>query len=330
VFSLRVVSYFCRTLKNFVLIVNMDNSLKGELAALITAVFWTITALAFESASKKVGSLSVNILRLILGLIFLSIFGFISRGSFFPLHASMHNWIWLSLSGFVGFVLGDLFLFQSFTIIGARISMLVMALSPPIAALTGWIMMNETLSGRSLAGMILTISGISLAILGRPGNDDNSPELKKNRFRFKLKYSIKGLLFAFGGAAGQGIGLVLSKYGMDGYDAFASTQIRVLTGVIGFAVVITVYGGWKRVGAAFQNLPAIRSLSLGAFFGPFLGVSFSLLAVKYTSSGIASTIMALTPVMIIAPSAILLHEKVTTREVIGAVIAVVGVSMFFL
>ncbi len=308
----------------------MDNSLKGELAALITAVFWTITALAFESASKKVGSLAVNILRLILGLVFLSIYVFISSGSFFPLNASMHTWIWLSLSGFIGFVLGDLFLFQSFTIIGARISMLVMALSPPIAAITGWILMNETLSGRSIAGMILTISGISLAILGRPGHDNTSPDLKKKRFRFKLKYSIKGLLFALGGAAGQGIGLVLSKYGMDGYDAFASTQIRVLTGVIGFAMVITVYGGWKRVGAAFKNMPAIRSLSLGAFFGPFLGVSFSLLAVKYTSSGIASTIMSLTPVMIIAPSAILFHEKVTTREVIGAVIAVVGVSMFFL
>ena len=89
--------------------------------------------------------------------------------------------------------------------------MLVMALSPPIAAITGWILMNETLSGRSLAGMILTISGISLAILGRPVHNDTNPDLKKKRFRFKLKYSIKGRLFAFGGAAGPGIGLVLSR-----------------------------------------------------------------------------------------------------------------------
>jgi drug/metabolite transporter (DMT)-like permease len=92
----------------------MDNSLKGELAALITAVFWTITALAFESASKKVGSLAVNILRLILGLVFLSIYVFISSGSFFPLNASMHTWIWLSLSGFIGFVSGR---FISFSIL---------------------------------------------------------------------------------------------------------------------------------------------------------------------------------------------------------------------
>ncbi len=308
----------------------MDNSLKGELAALITAVFWTITSLAFESASKKVGSLSVNILRLIIGLAFLSLYGFIVGGSFFPMHASMHNWVWLSFSGLIGFVLGDLFLFQSFTIIGARISMLVMALSPPIAAITGWLLMGETLSALSLAGMILTITGISLAILGRKSLEELGSTVKNSRFRYKLKYPVKGLLFAFGGAAGQGVGLVLSKYGMDGYDVFASTQIRVLTGVVGFAIVITVYGGWKRVAAALHNLPAMKSLSLGAFFGPFLGVSFSLLAVKFTSSGIASTIMALTPVMIILPSAMLFHEKVTMREVIGAIIAVAGVSLFFI
>jgi drug/metabolite transporter (DMT)-like permease len=74
----------------------------------------------------------------------------------------------------------------------------------------------------------------------------------------------------------------------------------------------------------------MKSLSVGAFFGPFLGVSFSLLAVKYTSTGIASTIMAITPVMIIAPAALFFHEKVTLREVIGAILAVIGVVMFFI
>ena len=308
----------------------MDTHLKGEIAALITAVFWTITALAFESASKKVGSLAVNILRLILGLFFLSIYGWFTGGSFYPQGASLHNWVWLSVSGLIGFVLGDLFLFQSFTIIGARISMLVMALSPPIAAITGWILMGERLSTQSIAGMLLTLTGISLAILGRSKNETDSLGSGNGKYNYELKYPLKGLLFAFGGAAGQGIGLVLSKYGMQDYNVFASTQIRVITGVIGFAAVITVYGGWKRVRLAMKNAPAVRSLSLGAFFGPFLGVAFSLLSVRYTSSGIASTIMALTPVLIIAPSAILLKEKVTLREIAGAVIAVTGVSLFFI
>ena len=44
----------------------------GEFAALLVAFFWSITALSFEAASKKVGSLPVNIIRLVIGLAFLS------------------------------------------------------------------------------------------------------------------------------------------------------------------------------------------------------------------------------------------------------------------
>lgn len=306
----------------------MHNDLKGELAALITAVFWTITALAFESASKKAGSLSVNLLRLVMALLFLAVFSLFTTGTMLPLHASVHNWVWLSFSGFIGFVLGDLFLFQSYVVIGARISMLVMALAPPIAAVTGWLIMNETMNAKSIGGMVLTLIGISLAILGR--DRSNGTEVSGNTGNIKFRYPLKGLLLAFGGAAGQGVGLVLSKYGMQDYDAFASTQIRVITGVIGFALVITFYRRWGKVKLAVLNVQAMKSLSLGAFFGPFLGVSFSLLAVRYTSSGIASTLMAITPVLIIAPASLLFHEKITIREVIGAILAVTGVSLFFI
>lgn len=306
----------------------MLHSTAGELAALLTAVFWTITALAFESASKKIGSLAVNIMRLFLAMIFLGIFGWFASGSFFPENATFHNWLWLSVSGLVGFVIGDLFLFQSYVVIGARISMLIMALAPPIAALTGWLLMDETMNVRSLFGMFLTLLGICIAILARKEKviGEKTSYMKMN---LRFKYPIRGLLLAFGGAAGQGVGLVLSKYGMADYDVFAATQIRVITGVIGFVVVITIYGTWYRVKAAFSNLPAMKSLSLGAFFGPFLGVSFSLMAVKYTSSGIASTIMSIVPILIIVPSVLLFHEKVSKQEILGAILAVGGVSLFF-
>lgn len=307
----------------------MINHYGGELAALLTAVFWTITALAFESASKKVGSLSVNLIRLFLAMVLLGIFGLFTRGSFIPFDAGSHQWIWLSVSGLVGFVLGDLFLFQAYVVVGARISMLIMAMAPPIAAITGWLLMGETMDVKSFLGMVMTFAGISMAIMARkePGTNNG-----KNRFSnpLRFRYPIKGLLLAFGGAAGQGVGLVLSKYGMGDYDAFAATQIRVLTGVAGFILVISIYGGWSRVREALQNKPALKRLSLGAFFGPFLGVSFSLIAVKYTTSGIASTIMSIVPVLIILPSVLIMKEKVTWREIAGALVAVGGVSLFFI
>ena len=45
----------------------------GEIAALLTALCWTVTAMAFESAGKRVGALSLNLIRLVIGLVFLSI-----------------------------------------------------------------------------------------------------------------------------------------------------------------------------------------------------------------------------------------------------------------
>jgi len=292
----------------------------GEFSALLVAVFWTISAIAFESASRRVGSLSVNLLRLIAGLFFLSILTLIRRGMLLPVDASSENWLWLGLSGIVGFVLGDLFLFKSFTVIGSRFAMLLMTLVPPMTAFFGWIILGERLSILNLAGISLTLTGIALAIFSRSGANE----------RLSLKLAPSGILYALGGAVGQALGLVLSKLGLRDYDPFSATQIRVIVGIVGFAVLVTVMKRWGGIRSALKDLPGMKSLTLGAFFGPFLGVSFSLISVKFAKTGIASTIMALTPVFILLPAYFLYKQKVTIPELIGSVISVCGVALFFI
>jgi len=292
----------------------------GEFIALLVAIFWTITAMAFERASVKIGSLSLNIIRLVIGLFFLTIFVWIRRGLPFPTDASGFNWTWLAISGLVGFVFGDLFLFKSFSLIGSRFAMLIMTLAPPIAALAGWIALGERLTPLNMIGMFLTILGISMAIFVRS-------ESKKG---FSMKFSFKGALFAFFGAAGQGVGLVLSKYGMADYDPFAATQIRLIVAIIGFAILTTWMGRWRKVVQATSNRKGMSAAVLGSFFGPFLGVSFSLLAIKYTETGIAATIMAIVPILIIPPAIFIYKERVKLLEIIGAMISISGVALLFL
>lgn len=291
----------------------------GEFAALATAIFWTITSLSFESASKKIGSLPVNIIRLVMGLTFLSAFNLIRRGLLFPTDASVDNWIWLAFSGFVGFTFGDLFLFKSYTIIGARFSMLIMTLVPPITALSSWIILGEQMTLFHYLGMTLTFTGIAMAIFSR----------ETKEAKISLKLAPKGILFAFGGAVGQALGLVLSKFGMKDYDPFAATQIRIIAGLSGYIILITILMRWRSVFKATQNVQGMKSTTLGAFFGPFLGVSFSLLAIKYTETGIASTIMALVPVLIIPAAVFLYKQKISVLEIIGAIVSVCGVALFF-
>jgi drug/metabolite transporter (DMT)-like permease len=296
------------------------SSVYGELAALATAIFWTVTALSFETAGRRIGSLPVNMIRLWGGFIFLGLYSWTVRGTFIPLDASLHTWFWLLLSGLVGFSFGDLFLFKAFTIIGSRISMLIMASVPPITALLGWFFLGETLENNHYIGMILTVSGISLVVMTR----------EIGRKNIKFSYPFKGVLCAFGGALGQAVGLILSKYGMGDYDAFASTQIRIMSGIAGFGIIFIPMHAWKRTLRSFQNKVGISFTMLGAFFGPFLGVSFSLLAIQYTETGVASTIMAIVPVLIIAPAILFFKEKVNLKEIIGAVIAVAGTAIMFL
>jgi len=299
---------------------NYITSHTGEFAALAVAIFWTVTALAFESASRKAGSLTVNILRLIMAFFFLGIYTLITNGHFLPLDASIHNWLWLGLSGIVGLVLGDYFLFRSYPLIGSRFAMLIMTLAPPLAAIFGYFILGESLNLMQMTGMIIVIFGISLAIFNKPVSGE----------RLSIKISPAGLLFAFIGAIGQGLGIVLSKYGMEEYDAFASTQIRIIAGIAGFSILITLLRRWGNVAAALKNPPAMKALTVGAIFGPFLGISFSLLAVRHTQAGIASTIMAIVPVLILAPSAWIYKEKITAVEIAGAIISVAGVAFFFI
>jgi len=292
----------------------------GEFSALLVAFFWTVTALAFERASLRIGSLSLNVIRLIMGFVFLTLFIWIKRGMPFPSDATGYNWLWLSISGLIGFVFGDLFLFKAYAMIGSRFSMLIMTMAPPIAALTGWFALGEKLMPLHLLGMFLTLLGISMAIFVR----------KAGKKGISMKLSLKGSLFAFLGAAGQGVGLVLSKVGMQEYDPFAATQIRLIAAIAGFAILTTWLGRWKQVIVATGNKQGMSSAALGSFFGPFLGVSFSLLAIKYTQTGIAATIMAIVPILIIPPVVILYKEKVKVLEIIGSVISITGVSLLFI
>ncbi len=168
--------------------------------------------------------------------------------------------------------------------------------------------------------MMITISGIVMVVL----NHDR----KKKKLQFS--HPLRGVLLAFGGAMGQAVGLILSKHGMGDFDPFAATQIRVIAGITGFSILFFPLRRWGHTGRAFKNPKGMVPTTIGAVFGPFLGVSFSLLAIQRTLTGVASTIMAIVPILMIPAAVILFHERVKLREIVGAFIAVGGVALLFL
>lgn len=319
----------------------------GEIISLIVAVSWTLTALSFEYASKKVGSLSLNIIRLIMAMVMLGIFLLVVTGSPFPVNAGGAAWLWLALSGLVGYVFGDFCLFNSYVVIGSRLGQLFMTLAPPTAAIAGYFFLGQKMSLTAIAGMLVCVAGIGISILGRTDSENSDPDsanVHHHHHRIGINLPLKGVLFGIGAGIGQGVGLVLSKIGMNHYMEaappvtdldnlvipFASTQIRAIAGLAGFLIIMFLQKKGRSLLASFKDVKSMGAAATGTFFGPFLGVSLSLLAVNYTEAGIASTIMALTPILIILPSKLIYKEKVTARQVIGAVISVTGASLFFI
>lgn len=286
----------------------------GEFAGLGVSVCWTLSALYFEKASIKIGSLSVNFIRLLMAIVFLGITTFFTRGMFFPTDASPYQWFWLGLSGFIGFFIGDMLLFKSYMVIGSRTSALIMSLAPMLTAVIGWFFLGEILSTKNIIAIVVSVAGIMLAISNR---------------KMKLNIPLKGFLLAFGGALGQAVGLILSKKGMGQYDPVAATQIRALFGLLSFIILITLLRRWNKLGQAFTHTRAMKSVTVGAFFGPFIGVALGLFAIQKTQTGIASTLMALVPIFIIVPSAIMFNEKIRPQQVIGAIVSIAGATLFF-
>lgn len=297
----------------------------GELAALSTAACWVASALAFEAAGRRIGSLTVNLLRLGIAAALLALWGLVVRGLPWPSDASAHAWGWLTLSGLVGFTFGDLCLFRALVVLGSRLASLVMSLAPLFAALLGWILLGETLVARDLAGMALTVGGVGWAVSERQRRREGDPAPPIDPARRRAA----GVLLGVAGALGQGGGLVLSKLGMGAYDPFAATQVRVLAGLAGYVVLFTLLGRWRRVAAARGERRALGFTALGAFFGPFLGVSLSLLAVQRIPAGVAASLMATTPVLIVPVVVLAGRERVGVGGVLGAVVAVAGVVLLF-
>jgi drug/metabolite transporter (DMT)-like permease len=295
----------------------------GQWAALGTASCWAFSALAFDVAARRLGALVLSLLRLVLAFGFLSLLAWGLRGLPLPVDATPRAWAWLALSGLVGFVFGDFCLFRAFLAMGPRLSMLMQALAPPLTAVIGWLLLGEILSGRNLVGMVLTVTGIVWAVLERrPAAVENGSPAHRA--------SISGVCFGFCGALGQAGGLVLSKLGMGSYDAVAATQVRVLAGIAGYAALFLIFHWWPRVGPALRDGRALSFAAVGAFFGPCIGVSLSLYAVHRTVSGVAASIMALTPILLIPLVVLLRRERVGLGGVAGAAVAVAGVALLFL
>ena len=251
-------------------------------------------------------------------------------GQWFPFQAEPDRWLWLGVSGLIGFVIGDGLLFQAFVVLGPRLSMLIFALNPVFSALLGWGFLNEYLTGQELLGIALSIGGVALVVTdNNKSSETNTDKVEPPR---DMRRYMFGVLLALGGAICQSAGLFASKMGLVGdFPALSGNLIRLVTAAIVLWTVTLVQGQVRTTFTRLRENPqAMRTLTTGAIAGPFLGVWMSLIAVQYAPLGVASTLMTFAPIILLPVDKVLFNETITQRAIAGTILAIVGTALLFL
>ena len=295
----------------------------GEIASLLTSVLYSGTALVFTRAGRRVGSATVNMMRMGVALVVMLLLHLALAGSLLPHDAGPARLAWLGISGLIGFALGDALLFETYVQLGPRLGLLIFTTWPVFSALMAWACLGEAMGLAKAAAMVVTLSGIAL-VVADPDRAAQSPARPR-----RLSW---GLLLGLGAAAGQAIGFILAKVGMTGgFSPVSANVIRVGAGTAALCA-------WQALrGQLAPNLRKLRDpkasglILLGSLFGPVIGVVLSLYAINHARYlGVASTLMSLSPVLILPFSVFVEKERVGLRAVAGTVVCVVGAGATFL
>jgi drug/metabolite transporter (DMT)-like permease len=290
----------------------------GELAAIGTAILWTLSTVAWTSAGKRVGAWAVGFLRLVLACPMFVLYGGLFQGQWFPGDVDGRTWKILALSGLFGFFLCDVCLLRAFILIGTRLSLLVFSLTPPVSAIIAWLFMGDRLLWHHWLGMAVTVFGVSWVVLEEP----ETAEVGDCRAHFW-----RGVFLSLIAVGAASIGYVLSKEGIGDCDPFAATFIRVLGALPGYFVFIPLVRRWPHIVMAVKNGPVMALLTAGVVVGPFVGVALSMIALRDCHAGVAVTIFNTMPVLILPFSIFLYHERVSPRAFGGALLSVLGVML---
>lgn len=294
----------------------------GALAALGTAALWTGSYTAFTLAVRRIGADALNRLRLLFALVLLVATHLILTGTLIPLEAEPSRWLWLSLSGVIGFAIGDAFLYRALFHLGAHRTSMLAALVPVVSTLLAWAAFGERLGWTEVVASAGVVGGILLVLAGR--RTDAKPGTAKGSLKL-------GLLFALGAVVAQATRYLLSVEGMrGGFPPVSTNLIQILAATVAAWAVAGRNRGWARTFEALRDRRAAVATGVGSVFGPFLGVTFSLVALANASVGVASTLMAVTPVFLLPVSPLAFGERPTWRAYVGTALTVAGVAALFL
>jgi drug/metabolite transporter (DMT)-like permease len=299
----------------------------GEIAAILTTICWSVGIFPFTIAAQRLGTAALNQYRLLLAWFIITIillFFFIHQPVDLFSSPKPFHYLFLGLSGIIGFTIGDYCSFSSFKILGPKLGSLYTTFAPGVALIAGYLVLDETINFAGIIGIAITLMGVIWLTLSKK----DAEQSKKIGFVRTNKGVILGIL----GASCQGLGLVLSKLGMNYYpehslNTFHAVWIRLLFAFSSAFLVSSITGSIKA-----NSIPVLKNhqnglvyIFTGTLLGPVIGVSLSLYTIQQINVSVAQTIFALLPVFVLPINLLVYKEKINAHSVFACFLAITGV-----
>lgn len=137
----------------------------GELAALAAAFVWALSSTIWQRVGQEIPAVVLNLLKGAIAL-FMLLSTLLIFGKSLPA-INPNVLAMLLISGALGIGIGDTAWFIVLKYLGARRTLLLETLSPPLTALFAFIFLQEKLSLIACTGILLTIGGVAWVIAER-------------------------------------------------------------------------------------------------------------------------------------------------------------------
>lgn len=292
----------------------------GELASLSASALWAIASVLFAQLGReKISPLALNLLKCALALAMLWLTMLWRDGHTWPWALGTPELVALAISGVIGLTIGDTAFFGALTRLGARRTLLMMTLAPPATAVMAWPFLGEPITLKMLAGMALTMGGIAWVIRERTGEEEPDAHARREE--------LLGLALVLVAVLCQAGGNVLTKFGGEHISSLSTSVVRLAFGVLGLGVVVGGLGRARQVVAPLSNGRQVALLIVATFLGTYLGIWLLVTGLQYADAGVAATLSSTSPIFVLPIAAFFLGERLTTRSMLGACVAVAGVAL---
>lgn len=299
-----------------------QNLLLGQGLGLLTAICIAHNAVVFRYLGQRLGSESVAHTRMWLALPLVLILTRVVEGVWYPTGWALSTHLILLTSGVLGYFLTDLLMFRAYVLLGSRESMVIMTLSPVVTALFSLRLFNERLSMVQSLGMLVTIGGIATMTL-LDGKGDGQQSKGSNKLR--------GVIYAMVAAVLQSVSFLLAKYALTDGTPVATNLVRTVGGLGSFVIFNVIIK--RNAKTHFQGLRNPRYLGLlllASIAGPVVGMSSQMKAFTLAPVALVSTIVQISPILLLPFDYLILKRKVSTASLVGTLLSIGGIALLFL